>query len=101
MFSDRKGSGIASKLTQHLENTKIANYCQPGANHEQIVKHFELYTKDDLAVILIGNYNGIRMKTSYVNEIRRIVSKEYRKFNILLGSVMNDNINEYNYTFSS
>ncbi|CAG5038196.1 unnamed protein product [Parnassius apollo] len=68
-----------------------------GGNHKQILKHFDLYTKDlkenDLAVILIGNYD-IKMGTSYVDEIRRIVSKENRKFNILLGSIIYDNIND-------
>ncbi|CAG5045145.1 unnamed protein product [Parnassius apollo] len=34
------------------------------------------------------------MGTSYVDEIRRIVSKENRKFNILLGSIIYDNIND-------
>ncbi|CAG5020473.1 unnamed protein product [Parnassius apollo] len=97
MFSDRIGSGLAIKLMQQLENTKITNYCQTGGNHKQILKHFDLYTKDlkenDLAVILIGNYD-IKMGTSYVDEIRRIVSKENRKFNILLGSIIYDNIND-------
>ncbi|CAG5021526.1 unnamed protein product [Parnassius apollo] len=30
MFSDRIGSGLAIKLMQQLENTKITNYCQTG-----------------------------------------------------------------------
>lgn len=96
IFSDKMGSGLASKIMQRASNAKLMNYCQPEASSEQILKHFDQHTKHltetDLAVILIGYYSENTMKT-YVNEIRRIISIENRKFNILIGSVMYDNIN--------
>lgn len=90
------GSGLASKIMQRASNAKLMNYCQPEASSEQILKHFDQnnkhLTETDLAVILIGYYSENTMKT-YVNEIRRIISIENRKFNILIGSIMYDNIN--------
>lgn len=98
IFSDSLGSGMAIRMLEQSGSIEVINHCKPGARSGQILSNFYQQTKNlqgnDLAVIMIGNYNETKMEIPYIEIVRNILKNNSRNFNILLGSIIYDGKND-------